>query len=120
MLQPDEGNYRFLLESSADILWTIDTDFRWQFITGNIERMVHVKASDLIGKPIWDLLAPKYHALVGDLLKRQLNGETIPAFEAELIDADGKPIPFEVKTSAIVNKEGKAIGVQGIPHIPDK
>ena len=112
--QPDDKKFHFLLENSADILWTIDLDFKWRFITSNVERIVHIKPGDIIGKSVWDFVAPDYHALVKDKFKRRLSGEDIPAYEIMINDPHGRRIPFEVLTTPIVDKDGKIIGIQGI------
>ncbi len=44
----DEDRYRFLLENSGDILWTIDLNGRWQFMTRNVEKIVHMKLNDIL------------------------------------------------------------------------
>lgn len=113
-LKTDEEKYSFLLENSGDILWTIDKDYRWQFITKNVEKIVHIKVSDIIGKTIWDFVAPEYHAIIRDKLKRRLKGEDVPPYEVLIIDGYGNLIPFEVKATTIVDKNGKFIGIQGI------
>ena len=112
--KPDEEKYRFLIENSADIIWTIDLDFKWQFITNNVERIVHIKASEIIGKTVWDFVAPEYHDLIKDKLRRRLKGEVLPAYEVEVIDGLGKRIAFDITTTPIIDKSGKIIGIQGI------
>ncbi len=112
--QSDNEKFHFMLENSGDIIWTIDLDFKWRFITSNVERIVHIKASDIIGKSVWDFVAPDYHDMLMDKFKRRLNGEDIPAYEVMVNDGYGRRIPFEVKTTPIVDKDGKVIGIQGI------
>jgi PAS domain S-box-containing protein len=113
-LRPDEGSYRFLLENSGDILWTIDLDGTWQFMTNNVYKAIHIRADDIIGKAVWDFVAPEYHAILKDKLKKRLQGEQIPAYEVEVIDSEGRRVPFEVLTTPIVDRNGKIIGIQGI------
>lgn len=112
--QSDNEKFQFLLENSGDIIWTIDLDFKWRFITSNVERIVHIKPGDIIGKTVWDFVAPEYHDMLMDKFKRRLNGEDIPAYEVMIYDGYGRSIPFEVKTTPIVDKNGKVIGIQGI------
>lgn len=112
--QSDNEKFHFLLENSGDIIWTIDLDFKWRFITSNVERIVHIKASDIIGKSVWDFVAPEYHDMLMDKFQRRLNGEDIPAYEVMINDGYGRRIPFEVKTTPIVDKDGKILGIQGI------
>lgn len=110
----DEGKYRFLLENSGDILWTIDLSGRWQFMTRNVERILHYRLENILGKTIWGFVAPEYHPVVKEMLMRRARGEDVPSYEVEVIDADGSRVPFEVKTSPIRDREGRVIGVQGI------
>ncbi|HMK46332.1 MAG TPA: PAS domain-containing sensor histidine kinase [Methanocella sp.] len=112
--QPDEEKYLFLLENSGDILWTIDLTGTWQFITHNVEKIIHLKVSDIIGKKVWDFVTPETGALLREMLARRLKGEDIPAYEVMIIDGYGRQVPFEVNTSPIYSKEGKIIGIQGI------
>jgi len=113
-LRLDEDRYRFLLENSGDILWTIDLAGRWQYVTKNIEKILHFKESDVIGKTIWDIVAPEYHDEIMNKLKKRAAGDDIPAYEVVVIDGFGRRIPFDVKTSPILDNSGKIIGVQGI------
>lgn len=113
-LQPDEQSYRFLLENSGDILWTIDLNGKWQFMTNNVFNVINIKASDILGKTVWDFVAPEYHAILKDKLKKRLQGEQIPPYEVEVIDRYGRHVPFEVMATPIVNKDGMIVGIQGI------
>ncbi len=103
-----------MLENSGDIIWTIDMDLKWRFITSNVERIVHIKPGDIIGKSVWDFVAPDYHDMLMDKFKRRLSGEDLPAYEVMVKDGYGRRIPFEVKTTPIVDKDGNVIGIQGI------
>ena len=110
----DEDSYHFLLENTVDILWTIDLDGRWQFITRNVEKIMHLKPSDIVGKTIWDFLAPESLPVVREKLKERIRGEDIAPYEVIIIDGRGERVPFEVVTSPIRDREGDIIGVQGI------
>jgi len=70
-LRLDEDRYRFLLENTGDILWTVDLTGRWQFMTKNVEKILHLKESDIIGRTIWDVVAPEYHEEVMSLQRRE-------------------------------------------------
>lgn len=123
MAEPDERNrgtqseedmFRFMVENSGDILWTIDLTGKWQFITSNVEKVAHLKVKDVLRRTVWDFVAPEYIEILKDKLKRRMAGEDIPAYEVMVIDGYGRRVPFEVKTSPILDKEGKTIGIQGI------
>ncbi|WP_424358521.1 PAS domain S-box protein [Methanocella sp. MCL-LM] len=112
--QSNDDMFRFMIENSGDILWTIDLTGRWQFMTSNVEKVIHIKAKDIVGKMVWDFVAPEYREILKDKLARRIKGEDLPPYEVVVIDAQGRRAPFEVKTSPILNKEGKIVGIQGI------
>jgi PAS domain S-box-containing protein len=113
-LKADEERYRFLLENSGDILWTTDLTGTWQFMTANVEKIVHIPLSDIIGKKAWDFVAPECVPVIKEKLQRRLRGEDIPPYDVVIINGYGKRVPFEVKTSPIRNRKGEIIGIQGI------
>jgi PAS domain S-box-containing protein len=112
--KPDEERYRFLLENSGDILWTIDLSGRWQFMTGNVEKIIHIPLKDILGKMAWDFVAPEYVPVLKDKLKRIIRGEKIPPYDVIVINRRGERVPFEVVSSPIMNGKGEIVGVQGI------
>ncbi len=108
------------MENSKDIIWKIDLQGRWTFVSSNVEKVVGYKPADIIGRTIWDLLSPEYYSIVKENLQKRLNGEDIPPYEVEIIARDGKYVPFEVLTALIKDENGKTIGIQGIAryHLP--
>jgi PAS domain S-box-containing protein len=113
-LRIDEDRYRFLLDNTGDILWTIDLDGRWRFMTRNVEKIAHLKLSDIMGKTVWDYVAPEYVRPLKEKLKRRLQGEDFPPYEVEIINGKGERIPFEVVTTPLRNEKGEIVGIQGI------
>jgi PAS domain S-box-containing protein len=112
--RPGEDRYQFLLENSGDILWTVDLSGRWQFMTRNVEKIVHIPLKDILGKMAWEFVAPEYVPVLKDKLKRRLRGEEIPPYEVIVINGRGERVPFEVMTSPIRNGKGQIVGIQGI------
>jgi two-component system sensor histidine kinase UhpB len=50
-LQRSEVRYRFLIENSPDIVWSIDGEGRFSFLSDSLEARTGWKPADLIGKP---------------------------------------------------------------------
>jgi PAS domain S-box-containing protein len=110
----EEGKYGFLFENSGDILWTIDLKGRWQFMTRNVEKVLHLKLSDILGRTVWDFVAPECIPILKDKLKRRLHGEALPPYEVIVINGNGQRRPFEVVTTPIFDRNGKIVAIQGI------
>ncbi len=105
------------MENSKDIIWKIDLQGRWTFVSSNVEKIVGYKPAEIIGKTIWDLLSPDYYEPVKEYLQKRKEGEEIPPYEVEIISKFGRYIPFEVLTAAITDEKGKIVGIQGISAI---
>ncbi len=113
-LQASEEKYRFLVENSKDITWTIDLQGRWTFISSNVENVIGYRADEVIGKTVWDFLAPECHDLVRERLSRRRRGEDVPPYEVLVVGRDGRHTPFELRTAPIVDDRGNIVGVQGV------
>jgi PAS domain S-box-containing protein len=113
-LRASEEKYRFLVENSKDITWRIDVQGRWTFVSGNVEKATGYRADEIIGKTLWDFLAPECHDLVRERLQRRLHGEDLPPYEVVIVGKDGRRTPFELHAVTIVDEEGNVVGVQGV------
>jgi len=113
-LRESEEKYRFLVENSKDIIWKVDLQSRWTFVSSNVEKVMSYKPEEVIGKTIWDFIAPDYFRMVKEKMEQRIRGEEIPPYELEIIHKDGHYVPFEVLTAPIVDNDGKLVGIQGI------
>ncbi len=83
-------------------------------MTKNVEKIVHLKLSDILKKTVWDFVAPEYVQPLKEKLKRRLQGENFPPYEVEIINGKGERVPFEVMTTPLRNEKGEIVGIQGI------
>jgi PAS domain S-box-containing protein len=113
-LRESEEKYRFLVENSGDIIWKIDVNGRWMFISSNVEKVTGYKPGEIVGKTIWDFVEPEYHDQIKKMLKKRALGEKIPPYEVNIIAKDGRCLPFEVSTNPIRDNSGEIVGTQGI------
>lgn len=110
----EDPRYRFMMENSRDVLWTISMDGRWRFVSENVEKIIGIPARDIINKTIWDFVAPEYHEQVREKLKKRMAGIDVPPYEVEIVAGKGIHMPFELVTSTIKDENGNLIGIQGI------
>jgi PAS domain S-box-containing protein len=70
---------------------------------------------EVIGQHYSTFVTPASVALGQERTRRFLAGERLPSiFEGEQVRKDGRIVPVEIRTRAIRDREGKAIGFQGI------
>jgi PAS domain S-box-containing protein len=115
LLRESEKKYETLFNEAADMILLVDTggkilDFNRKFLEESQRNPEEVLGRDIFSA---GLVAPEYHNLVAGYLKDIREGRTIPIFEIEGIQKSGKRIPFEVRVSPLVSKDG-IIAIQAI------
>ncbi len=97
-----EERHRLIVEKSlSGILIYRPTDSRISFATQRFGEMLGYRAEELVGRSIWDLIAPEEHARVRALVaEREAKGFTDLHYEARLVRADGSRLWAEVLSSA--------------------
>lgn len=113
-LRESEEKYRFLVENSKDIIWKMDIQGRWTFVSSNVEKVNGYKPDEMVGKPIWDFIAPEYREFIREKLLKRKRGEDIAPYITWSLNKDGQRTPLEVVTSSITDKSGNIVGVQGV------
>lgn len=109
--------YRFIVENSADIIWQMDSDLRFTFVSGSVERHVGFTAEELIGKPMSALFTP---ASLSQVMRGrdQQNGGGGRAdaflFEVEMLRKDGGIAHMEVNSRPVRDQTGNIVGYFGI------
>jgi len=110
-----ERRYRELFESATDIILTHDLDGQITSFNPAGERLLGWPAAEVIGRPIYTIMAPDEADIAGGLVQsgRAPEGSGGGSFHLELKTRDGRVVPFEVN-SWIEYQEGEPVGVQAI------
>ncbi len=108
-----EEKYRSLVENLNDVVFSLDNNGVFTYISPSIEQFSrHYRAEDIIGKPFTDFIHPDDLPALMESRKRTLAGEMEP-FEYRLVDRDGSTL--EVRSFSRPNyHEGKITGITGI------
>ena len=113
--------YRLLVESSQDILCTLDLDLRFTYASPSITALLGYSESELLGLSLLDILEAEDAALARGDLVEALAGEASDGaelhqghIELRLASAEGRPVWAEVRRSFIRDDSGHPVGVVAV------
>ena len=114
VLRESEERYRSLIETITDIVFIISPNGNLTYLNPEFEKLTGYPVQDVIGHAFTEILAPEYIESTVDRFTRGLSGETIPIYEVELKQKDGKTAPVELKVTSLLDDDGKTIGRIGL------
>jgi two-component system sensor histidine kinase UhpB len=106
--------YRYLVDESVDIMWSIDADMRFTFISDSVERQTGFRPDELIGQHVSAATAPQSIELVAATME-ELRKHPEKVFRVRILQPrrDGTLLPVEIRATGIVDAEGALIGAHG-------
>lgn len=99
--------YKFMIENIKDIIWELDSNFVFTFVSPSAKDAVGYEAEEVVGKSLFDFLTPQSKELVLNQYKentqKRINGQlgTFTVYNVEFICKDGKHLWFEVSLKPI-------------------
>ncbi len=108
-----EERYRELFENATDIIYTLDLEGNLTSLNKAGERITGYRREDILNTPIAAIVAPEYMETMIRMFDRKVEGESLTAYELEIIAKDGRRLTFEV-SSRLVLRDGQPAGVQGM------
>jgi PAS domain S-box-containing protein len=112
-LRRSEERYRFLVDNSPDIVFAIDTDGRFSYVSESVRRALGREPGDLIGDTYGSIIhydRPETEGMLFAAMRADPDLELMTRME--LKHADGRLIPFEV-SSVGVRVDGEFAGIHG-------
>lgn len=119
-LRQREKQYRLLAENVTDIIWGLDADYRFTFVSPSDEAVRGFKRSDVLGRYIQEFLTPASKTRFKDILRMldDLAGGqgslTSVTEDLEFTCADGGSVWLESHLGILFSEEGERIGLQGV------
>jgi PAS domain S-box-containing protein len=113
-LRRSRERYRFLVDESVDIMWSIDAEGRFTYISDSVERMTGFRPDELIGRHVSAATAPESIPVVEQAMK-ELREHPERVYRLRILEPrkDGTNLPVEIRGTGIVDDEGRMIGAHG-------
>lgn len=122
-LRKSNERYRLLAENVIDVIWALDKNFRYTYISPSVEKMRGYTVEEAMNLPLDKMFSAGSYNRMMELFaqeRAQYEQEGIPerdrsaTFEAELLRKDGSRIWVEVTAGYIFDSAGKPSGFVGI------
>ena len=113
-LQETERRYRFLVETSQDLIWSVDAEGRFTFLNQAARLFYGREPEEMIGRNFLDFAPPGQYekdlAALGETLQ---TGREILEYTGRVLRADGSIITLRANSRIFRDSEGRIAGVSG-------
>ncbi len=111
--QLHEQNYRTVVETSQDQIWTLDREGRYTFSNKVAEKAFGCKPQELIGRSFRDFIPPDKKEEHQEIFANILQGKTYTQHEISHLTTDGRKAYSLLNAVPLRNAQGKIIGATG-------
>lgn len=118
-LSQSESNYRLLAQNSSDVIWTLDNDYSFTYISPSIYQLRGLTCDEAMWETIQDTMTPHSQEVVYKAIEKGKENERAKNYrpvqvEIEQYHKDGKLVWVEISIRAMLNDQGEKIGYVGI------
>ncbi len=105
------NRYKFAMENIHDIVWEMDTNLIFTFVSPNSKELSGYEAEEMIGRSMLDYLSKESKSYISDSIrlfhKRRINGSLKRPFlyDVEFINKDGTISWYEVSVKPVFKEE---------------
>ncbi len=108
-LKKRELEFRRLVETASEGIWTIDEYGSTTFVNRRMAEMLGYPPDEMLGKNFLDFIPEELHAVATEQLKRKKDGVS-EAHESVFLSRSGKKICVLANTSPIRDESGAVVG----------
>jgi diguanylate cyclase (GGDEF)-like protein/PAS domain S-box-containing protein len=122
-LVASEANYRELIESIHDVVWTLDpATMQFLQVSPSVHRLTGYRPSEVLGRPFTDLIQPERREEITSQIQAELqefeegirSGEIVSVDEVELVGKDGSRVWTEMVTKLVCSIRSGRVELHGV------
>ncbi len=121
-LQASEEKYRLLADNVMDIIWTMDLNLRFTYISPSVERMRGYTVQEAISQKMEEVFTPDSFKVAMKSFEKQLAEEKMKTkdlfkswtLELEQMCKDSSTMWTETRMTFMRNSDGSPIGILGV------
>ncbi len=121
-LQDSSARYELLAQYITDVIWVMNLDLRFTYLSPSVERALGYTPDELVGLPLSKIMPTEAAEMSWSVLAEELTREAVnPAdpnrsrtLELELSTRDGGSIWCEVRVSFVRGAHGAPTGIAGV------
>ena len=114
-LKESEGRYKALVETSPDMIWQIDPDGTFRYISPQIRSILGYEPGMLIGRNVAELIPESGRPyVVAEIARHVTINKPFFTVEVPALHKDGRDMVINIRSSPIFDRNGCVVGLQGI------
>ena len=116
-LKDNESKFRNLVETTPDMIWEIDKDGRFTYISPQSTDILGYTPEELVNKNMFTLVDPEAIGRIKKTFNTHiLNSNKINTLEVPAYRRDGKELTLEIRSVKASDNKDNFEGFQGIAH----
>ncbi|MEG4324499.1 PAS domain S-box protein, partial [Microcoleus sp. herbarium5] len=112
-VKASETKYRSLVETSQDMIWSVDAIGRYTFVNPAVKYIYGYEPEEMIGRPFSDFATPEQSQKDLEVFARLFAGESIFQYETTQIAKDGSMKHLMFNAIALYDETGNCLGTTG-------
>jgi PAS domain S-box-containing protein len=121
-LRSSEAHYRLLAENLTDVIWTMDLDLRYTYLSPSVTRGLGYTVEEAMARTVVDTMTPasleRAMGVLAEEMSLEETGQADPlrsrTLEVELYRKDGSTLWAELTMTFLRDPDGRATGILGV------